>query len=1098
MWSARSRRLPNDRRRHGSAPPLRDRAMSVARTTVAAFAFAALHAATVSAVSNAPAPVSSNLLAPVTTPAPRDLSALPAELGSLRLDGLVSRKPDDLASRCAQLLPVARRATQDEPQRPGPELVLGLCARAAGDTVGAAEHFARMRERVDASLAPAGTWQGDAYYRVVGTLDSAAVAAALDTAQHSTVIASSLNAANDGYRLHETLWLRDGAGRVRRVHVDVTPSGERVMRHLAAEAGDDASRDVWLAMSGYHVVNLQAEQVAAESRALVGRARIALRTGQFGGPEQARKDLERAIAQDDAFARYVHAEWLIAEGGESESRALDLLRVSAKQGLPEAQSLLALWCQQRSGCHRGEAATAQAAAVRAYGEAEVALLRHEAARRLGLGDGARDLKHALAKGSERAVAVRIFQLTGASGKREARERDALLQRGTAAQLAYAFETQGLLAHAQARTATERAAARETLERAAALGSARAAAQLGASFAVGDDADTTRALPWHRLAAERGEPVGQYNYATSLLDGAGTQADPAAARQWYLRSALQGRASSFVALGDLYASGNGVATDTARAAGLYAAAARLGDARGQYRHALALELGDGVAQDREAARAWYERAAAQGVAEATVALARGELAGTSPEAGMARLENCASHGAVPCRYALADALINGPASVRDVQRALALHETAADAGDARALNELGMLYLRGNGVAADPARGFGYLARCADHRGDGADMCLTNLGRAWFFALGTTADLQRARSALEQAQALGSVDAVCVLGDIADRHGDAAESLRRYAAAAEAGSAECMRKYGNALLNGDDAQAPLAIDWLRKAVAAGNASARAEIVAALLQPESPLHDDANGIAYAEQCMADAAYACIAAAGGVLLRRDDPRISARGLDWLERAARQGDKATARILGLAAYYGYGRPRDAAAARLWFTQAESSGLDAVLLARLEAADGDADAAQRRLVADAARGNAYALLRLVDRCREPAAECGTDAPTAATWLADLERRGEARARTLLNEVVWAVATDPLATAGEAQRLIALVPQARYGLSDDSADRDSWAALLARAGRHVEACRLQRQIVENERRAGADAADLRVYEQHRDAFCRGATWDAFD
>lgn len=1081
----------------GPVPPVSG-TMRRVRATAAAFLVAALQAGAAFAVSNAPAPVSRNVLTPATTPAPLDLSALPPELGSLRLDGLVSRNADDLASRCAQLLPIARGATQDEPQRPGPELVLGLCARAAGDTVAAAEHFARMRERVAASLAPTGIWQGDAYYHAVGTLDIAAVAAALDTAQDSTVIASSLTAGNDGYRLHETLWLRDGSGRVRRVHVDVTPSAGRVMRHLAAQAGDPASRDIWIAMSAYQVVNLQAGQIAAESRALVSRARIALRTGEFGGPEQARKDLERAIAQDDAFARYVYAEWLISEGGDAAVRALGLLRAAAKQGLPEAQSLLALWCRQRTGCDRGEAAAAQAAAVRAYGEADVALLRYEAAQRLSLGDGARDLKLALAKGSTRALAVRLFQLAGAAGRREARERDALLQRGTAAQLAYAFETQGLLAYAQATNAAGRDVARATLERAAALGSARAAAQLGASFAVGDDADARRALPWHRLAAERGEPVGQYNYATSLLDGVGTEADPAAARLWYLRSALQGKASSFVALADLYASGNGVTTDTARAVSFYAAAARLGDARGQYRYALALELGDGVAQDREAARPWYERAAGQGVAEATVALARGELAGASSQAGMERLENCASHGVVPCRYALAEALVNGPASVRDVQRALAMHEAAAAANDARALNELGMLYLRGNGVAADAARGFGYLARCADLRGDGAEICLTNLGRAWIFALGTSADLQRARAVLEQAQALGSIDAVCVLGDLADRDGDAAESLRRYAAAAEAGSADCMRKYGNALLNGDDAQAPLALEWLFKAVAAGNAMARGEIVAALLQPESPLHDDAIGIAFAEQCVADAAYACIATAGGVLLRRDDPRVVARGVEWLERAARQGDKTTARVLGLAAYYGYGRPRDAAAARRWFTQAESSGLEAALLARLEAADGDLAAAQQRLSAAAARGNVHALLRLVDLCAEPAAGCGTDAPTTERWFADLERRGEARARGLLNDVVWAVATDPLATAAEAQRLIALVPRARYGLSEGSAERDSWAALLARAGRHAEACRLQRRVVADERLAKAKAYELRSYEQHRDAFCRGATWDAFD
>ena len=65
-------------------------------------------------------------------------------------------------------------------------------------------------------------------------------------------------------------------------------------------------------------------------------------------------------------------------------------------------------------------------------------------------------------------------------------------------------------------------------------------------------------------------------------------------------------------------------------------------------------------------------------------------------------------------------------------------------------------------------------------------------------------------------------------------------------------------------------------------------------------------------------------------------------------------------------------------------------------------------------------------------------------------------------------------------------------------MREGSAERDSWAALLARAGRHAEACRLQRRVVADERLAKAKAHELRSYEQHRDAFCRGATWDAFD
>jgi uncharacterized protein len=1048
------------------------------------------------AIGSAPAPVSGNALVPLVKPERLDLSTLPQELGSLRLDGLLSRI-DDVAQRCGELAPMARAAAEDEPQRPGPLLVVGLCARVSGDSVGAAEAFTRMRERVAASLAPPGLWQGDAYYYGVGTLDVAAVAATMDA--DSAVIASALDVSGDGYRVHEVFWLRGPDARVRRVRVDVTPSAERVMGYLAGTIDDPATRDVHAALAGAMSVNVRAGQLAAESQALAGRARIALRTGLFGGETQARKDLERAVAQDDAFARYTYAEWLLADEGGDRARALALLRRAGEQQLPEAQVLLALWCETHKDCARREAATAQAAAVAAYGEAEVALLRYEAAQRLALGDGRRDLQHALHRGSARAMAVRIHQLASAesSDKRAARERAALVARGAEADLTYALEVRGLAAYAQARTPEARAAARATLERAAQLGSGIAATQLGASLAGGEDDDPVRALRWHRLAAERGDALGEYNYATVLLNGIGVAADAAAARQWYLRSAMQGQLRSLRALGDLYANGRSVAADTTRAVHFYAAAARAGDARSQYLYALALELGDGSAEDAAAARTWYERAAAQGYADATVALARQELAGAAPAAGLARLTACAE-SAGTCRLALAAALMTAAAPLRDIPRALALLEQSADAGDARALTMLGEIYLEGRDVAVDRERAFGYFQRCSTLDGPDAGNCLARLGAAYRFGWGVAVDRARAVAVLERGRELGSSDATCVLGDIALEEGNAADAQRRYRESAEAGSAHCMRKYAGTLLDGDASQAASAMDWLKKADAAGDLQARAEIAAALLQSESPLHDEAAGIAYAGRCLSDGAYACVAAAGGVLLRRADPNDNARALAWLETAASRGDKATARVLGYAAYYGYGRSRDTVAARRWLTQADSLGLDGALLARLDLAAGDIARAKDRVMRAVSAGNAYAQLVLIDLCERPGTDCGSDAPTPAAWLANLDRRGALRGSELLNEVAWTMATDPLASAAEARRLVALVPQLRYGLRDDLSDRDTWAALLARAGRHDEACALQRRIVAEARRDKVEPRDLRDYERHRDAFCRGATWDEFD
>ncbi len=290
-----------------------------------------------------------------------------------------------------------------------------------------------------------------------------------------------------------------------------------------------------------------------------------------------------------------------------------------------------------------------------------------------------------------------------------------------------------------------------------------------------------------------------------------------------------------------------------------------------------------------------------------------------------------------------------------------------------------------------------------------------------------------------------------------------------------------------------------MDWLRKAVAAGEPEARGAIVAALLQTDSAVYDKAAGLAYAETCVSDAAYHCVTIAGSVLLRDDDASVQARALAWLERAAQHDDADAARVLGGAAYYGYGRKRDVAMARHWLLRSEPMGLSAVQLARLDAATGDDAGARDRLLREAAGGNVYAQLVLLETLR--AARCCVrrgDAPTETVWLANLERRGETQASELLNEVTWALATDPHATAAEARRLVALAPKARYALADDVAHRDTWAALLARAGHYPEACRLQQKLVADVRRLKAAAADLREFEQHRDAFCAGRTWIGFD
>jgi len=397
------------------------------------------------------------------------------------------------------------------------------------------------------------------------------------------------------------------------------------------------------------------------------------------------------------------------------------------------------------------------------------------------------------------------------------------------------------------------------------------------------------------------------------------------------------------------------------------------ARSRYLYAVALDAGDGVAQDRAAARQWYLLAAEQGIEAASLALAKAQIDGDgverSPQAGMARLEVCFESGSAVCRMALADLLASGPDIVRDVPRALALYEEAAATGDAQALAALGLHYENGLGVDADPARAFGYYTRCADGDDAAAGECTVGLARAYYAGRGVVVDRAKAVTLLRRARELGSIEATCTLGEVLRRGGDAAEATTLLAQAANAGNARCAWLYGRHLLDADPARAATAMDWLRKAVDAGEPRARADVVVALLDTNSPLHDKAAARAYLDDCVALRAIDCMAAAGGWMLQGGDAAARKRGTALLEQAAQAGSSSAAEDLGKAAYYGRGSTRDAAAARRWLAQAGPSGLAEVLLARLELEAGDRAAAQTRLVAAARQGNALAHLLLVDLC---------------------------------------------------------------------------------------------------------------------------------
>src|SRR5262249_50846843 len=110
----------------------------------------------------------------------------------------------------------------------------------------------------------------------------------------------------------------------------------------------------------------------------------------------------------------------------------------------------------------------------------------------------------------------------------------------------------------------------TLERAtqmASNGNALAATVIGLRYldgTGGTPANPAQAAKWLGQAADKGQPVAQYRFATLLERGQGVTADPARAVHFYLAAANQGNRKAMHNLAVAYAEGIGGKKDMAEA------------------------------------------------------------------------------------------------------------------------------------------------------------------------------------------------------------------------------------------------------------------------------------------------------------------------------------------------------------------------------------------------------------------------------------------------------------------------------------------------------------------------------------------------------
>ena len=122
------------------------------------------------------------------------------------------------------------------------------------------------------------------------------------------------------------------------------------------------------------------------------------------------------------------------------------------------------------------------------------------------------------------------------------------------------------------------------------------------------------------AAEKGEPLAQYQMGLIYAAGLGVSKNDAKAVTWFRKAAENGEPHGQFALGTRYVTGRGLPQDDAEAVRWFQAAASQQYAPAQFGFGAMYEAGRGVAKDLAQSVEWTRRAAEHGHAEARRVLA----------------------------------------------------------------------------------------------------------------------------------------------------------------------------------------------------------------------------------------------------------------------------------------------------------------------------------------------------------------------------------------------------------------------------------------------------------------------------------------------
>lgn len=185
----------------------------------------------------------------------------------------------------------------------------------------------------------------------------------------------------------------------------------------------------------------------------------------------------------------------------------------------------------------------------------------------------------------------------------------------------------------------------------------------------------------------------------------------------------------------------------------------GDAEACARLAGLYQTGQGVARDPGKAAEYRARACRGGLTTACAG-------GVAP--GSARLEALKAKvgaGDGAAAHALGMIYLDGVGVAADPAEAVRWFRTGAGLGDRNAMFYLGVAYAQGAGVAKDPAQGFGWFLKAAE-RGDATAMF--NVAHAYATGVGAPQDDARAVSWFRKAADAGDAEAKAVVANLTYR------------------------------------------------------------------------------------------------------------------------------------------------------------------------------------------------------------------------------------------------------------------------------------------------------------------------------------------